>query len=38
MHKEQFSQKGKSNILHANMFCATKGSTGHTVKCALSRE
>ena len=33
-----YGQKGKSNVFHANMFCATKGSTVYTVKCAPSQD
>jgi len=36
-HNKQFSQKSNSNIFHAYMLCATKDSTGHTVKGAPSR-
>jgi len=37
-HNGKFSQKRKSNILHAHMFCVTNYSTGHTVKGARSRD
>ena len=35
-HNEQCSQKRKFNIFHAYMFCATKDSSGHTVKFGRS--
>ena len=37
-HNKEYSPKCKVNIFHACMFCATKHSTGHTVKCGRSRD
>jgi hypothetical protein len=37
-HNKQCSQKYISNKFHAYMFCATKDSTGHTVKSGRSRD
>jgi len=36
--KKEWSQKYNANIFHAYMFCATKLSTGHTVKGERSRD
>ena len=38
MHNKQCSQKYNANIFYAYTFCATKLSTGHTVKGERSRD
>jgi len=35
---EQCSQKHNYNIIHGYVFCATKDSTGHTVKGRRSQD
>ena len=35
---KQCSQKPNYSISHGYMFCATKRSTGHTIKCGMSRD
>jgi hypothetical protein len=37
-HSKQYSQKRNSNIFYAYMGCATKNSTGHTIKRRWSRD